>query len=389
MGINSGSLETLEQRVSKYAKSFGVENVLQIKPHSLKEVNFARLKLAPLEKDIFISSDKSLNSLINEFCFDDFSKKFKKYGKSEKDLIKLCKEKYIGEGSHAKIYDIPINGMDNYVLRINNNGHLPEKLKFMPVEDKFPEHNFGQAVAQAGEKYQILKKVNGDDIGIPKNLTDLNQIQNRYVQNLKYMASMKQEAYDNLAKNLICINGKDYIFDAHAFNIKIDRSAETFNVFDLLHKSKTPYNSNDGGDIVNPLLSMGKEFFEISNIPNYFDSEIVKSRKQVLGKIIKAFDRTNINLPNFNNPDMNFAFEHVGLNNKWDDIERKIIAKRVLQNKEYAKEVVSRVLGEIGRQNYNRADIIGKNELLEKIKSWATKNYIDTEKHLQEVFDNS
>lgn len=53
MGINISSLETLAQRVGKYAKSCGVKSILQTKPASLKALDVTGLKLQPLAEDVF------------------------------------------------------------------------------------------------------------------------------------------------------------------------------------------------------------------------------------------------------------------------------------------------------------------------------------------------
>lgn len=52
MGMNISSLESLAQRVSKYAKACGVKSIMQTKPFVFNDVKIAELKLKPLTVDL-------------------------------------------------------------------------------------------------------------------------------------------------------------------------------------------------------------------------------------------------------------------------------------------------------------------------------------------------
>lgn len=209
---------------------------------------FARNK--QLQKDSFVCSKKedstTFGAKIPLGDFDDFCKWAKKSSFKEKILSILHDEgNMLGQGMEGKVFSISDN--EKYAMKILHKFSDTDLLKalnngFKKIEDPFENLNLGQPIAKI-DGVSILKKQSGQSFGIPPQevfirtgTTPWNSPRTRkiFLQNLKDMASMPQEAYDKTLGEIKLMNSKGVHFDwANSNNLLLDKKMQTINIVDI------------------------------------------------------------------------------------------------------------------------------------------------------------
>jgi len=205
--------------------------------------------------------------------YSAFLQKFQESNLTENVLLSKCRSRNsLGSGMFGSAYAIPIQGFEDYVIKIPHRYKITglEKLNFQ--EDQFPEHNLGQEIGRIGDEIQILKRVKG--ITLQKLSSDT------YTKYYKEMAQIQQGAYDKFAEQVKIANQKGYLFDAgNSGNILTD--GKNLNIIDL---RKHP-DKNALGDLLAPVV-LG--FNEIKS------KKRLKDVETVMTKIFNGAKKANI-----------------------------------------------------------------------------------------------
>ncbi|MEI8378135.1 MAG: hypothetical protein WCF95_06320, partial [bacterium] len=91
-----------------------------------------------------------------------FVSSFKKLNISEVAFVKKClKAEELGCGTFSTVYDIPMDGFEDYVMKVSNDFNKKSIAKLEKVKNYFPHRNFGQPVAKMGEDISILRRSKG------------------------------------------------------------------------------------------------------------------------------------------------------------------------------------------------------------------------------------
>lgn len=269
---------------------------------------------APVRDTVSFSGKKS--------CMDkppsgeDFLEKYKKAGIIIGDFVRLARDEgeFLGDSWTAKVYTIPVNGMEKYCLKIpkpfKNEGTISL------IEDRFPGENYGQPVAKIAD-CKVLLKVNGKPCGIPQwkeNLTRP-EIEKIYVESLKEAAGMPQKAYDDLARKLHKIR---YLFDHHSNNVLMDLKKKEFNVVDVDTKELEPATS---------FVKMADALVDSYRVRKFglYDEKYIELRKIILNKCITASKNTRCLYPTDKNEEWILeTFEICGMKGKWGKVSRML-----------------------------------------------------------------
>jgi len=201
-----------------------------------------------------------------------FLSKFNDAKLTEDKLINTClRTTPIGSGTEGLVFKLPIQGFDNFVLKITRNSQITGSEKLQQVKDIFPRQNMGQAIAKIGDKIQILKKVKGESL---QKLSASGR--EKYYEQ---MAKIPQSSYDTYAKQVKQANQKGYILDAgNAGNIMTDGT--NLNIIDL----QKDRGENTLGDLLLPVLAGHQEIQKEKTLPNI---------KTVMTKIFHAGRKEN------------------------------------------------------------------------------------------------
>lgn len=145
-------------------------------------------------------------------------------------------------GGQYNVYNIPNN--DTFLLRISKKLYIPKEIpkqaQLKKAVDAFPNNNLGQKVAKIGEQISVIIKQSGEPNGIE-------DWQGRYwqpyfsksllpefIDKLKTVAGMNQEAYNTLGEEVKLIVKKKKSFDYfNPQNVLIDKQNQAFNIVDV------------------------------------------------------------------------------------------------------------------------------------------------------------
>lgn len=220
--------------------------LLSINPYSNKN------KPSPRSKSFFVNNNLSFKgNPLQKLDYDDFLQKFKTaYSQKLEDVLYSIigvKEHLLGAGCEKSVYKIP--KVNDYVVTYPKN---QDRFQYMiihrtmkPAVDKFPEHNFGQAVGDNGGGVYILKKVNGIAHSFPDWITKFSRlfknnmnvdIENAeiFVNQLKKISEFPQKAFEKLAEELQLLNQASIRADAiNPNNLLVDDAKKIFTLIDI------------------------------------------------------------------------------------------------------------------------------------------------------------
>lgn len=183
------------------------------------------------------------NLSAKKLSFNHFKKNFeKRYHEHFRDVASsiMIEKNLLGEGHDKKVYKIP--KMKDYVIaqlkKVYPNRDNSKIYPITPVNDIFPNINFGQAVATDNGGLLILKKVRGEEHSLKfwsdKYLAKLftgKEIPETeakiFLNKIDYLKKMPQDVYNKFAEKLQILNES---------NIRID----TINPNNLLISKKHP-----------------------------------------------------------------------------------------------------------------------------------------------------
>ncbi|MCK5180122.1 MAG: hypothetical protein KAR32_11380, partial [Candidatus Omnitrophica bacterium] len=218
----------------------------------------------------------------------------------------------------------------------------PEKIEFF--DNPFPElDNIGYMLARKGN-VDFVKRLKGYQLGVPFGYHKLSRriyiehdsslgydIEILFKFGLKYVSKMRQSAFDDLAKTLILINRRDYIFEERGTNLFILKGNKRFGLIDL-GKRREGEKDNSLADMVHALMDNEsarefRSFFNEQTIP-----KITKWRRDILEKSIVAAERSGLTFANdsIEISRLKYAFKISGMASQWPDFYKKWFALRKL-----------------------------------------------------------
>ena len=216
------------------------------------------------------------------------------------DLIKMSQEQsffLMGAGANSNVFKLPY--LDDYVLKVLNKDD-PNGIKM----NEFPSSiNMGQPVWQdeKNPRLLILKKVEGKEHSIPSwthtiwdesikkpHLVTKKQAQ-IYFESVQKLASMPQEAYDEIAYKAKLLDKKDYKIDSINPNNLIvdDNEIHIIDYFKVKSSEKNVY-QNCSYDLVAIMLdfTLLPEYFEKMNQEQ--QGQFLKYAKTIFEKVQKG-----------------------------------------------------------------------------------------------------
>lgn len=234
-----------------------------LKGYSYKVNLFQIYNLKPKTRLLSLSKDDV--SFKGGKSFRDFWVKAKRLGKP---YIAIDKNNPLGEGRNAIVY--AINGIDDYVMKINKTGEKPpaqfEINKMIPVNYDFDGRNFGQPIGEVSKDKgnYILIKQKGKEHSIEnwmdyvfnrKELT--RECVPKYYKDMDLLSQMPDESFVEFADSMKYRSDKGYPADfVNPQNILIDHENKSINAIDIFDWKDLfdLNNKNTYFDMVSPLL---------------------------------------------------------------------------------------------------------------------------------------
>ena len=282
--------------------------IIQNRPFSItsKATSFSGVQ----SSDIFVRNSSMLESETN-LMNDDFNS-FCNWAKETnflshiKNLIQN-EAKVIGSGFEGTTYEIP--NTDKWVVKeYKRSSFLPipkTAPEIVKINDISPELNIGQTIARveipAGKKhsyiYYILKKQNGDSIGIGyQGNNDINKLNTTiHLKSLEEVANMPDESFDKLITDISYITEIGYQIDCgNPNNLMFDKEKKQINFVDI--NDKYNHSGNQYGDVLFALLGCFFALkFENSRAVSQEEKSIADSfSKKIISKYFNAMKRANI-----------------------------------------------------------------------------------------------
>jgi hypothetical protein len=150
-----------------------------------------------------------------------------------------------------------IDSLPNYVLRVPRD-YVPAPVTLQAVDDVFPGHNVGQAVAAAG-RLTIHLRQEGTAIGIhPHTRSVIGEAASEELltKNIRSAAALPQAAYDGLASELQLLQEHGLALDPNPSNVLI--ASNKFNVVDVARYdvARSPENQVSLSTLLNGLMDL-------------------------------------------------------------------------------------------------------------------------------------
>lgn len=279
-------------------------NFLNFKISSKKNIafqsNFAVKNLVGIQAD----------TLVKASAFKSFLSQIENSYPQEKIMDVLLNsavpKNFLGSGRCAKVYEIP--NVKDFVVRILHNTE-PEsfsRYEIKMVKDEFPNHNFGQKIADNDHGITVLKRVLGEAQGFSNpgekdnNGALLIEHARTVLNQITEMAKFPQESFNEFALKIKEINkSSKYILDClNANNLLVDKENKQFNIVDLSERKKfTPLLgcTQDSGDMISLLLNVPFHRKIYDTLPTQTEKELlIKSSKSIINKVYRAAITTNL-----------------------------------------------------------------------------------------------
>jgi len=172
---------------------------------------------------------------------------------SFKDMVHQAMQdnNLVGKAYEKNVYAIP--GIDDFVLEVQRLAIINDQtvLSLVELEDKLPDMNVGQPVAELAVGVRILKKQSGREIVVPhyrpdtfeplawgesENRAELNHY---YLQSLNNVSQAPQEAYDQLIRNMARLNADGMTIDFGVNSILLDeQDGKHFGIVDVQEQNR-------------------------------------------------------------------------------------------------------------------------------------------------------
>lgn len=204
----------------------------------------------------------------------------------------ITSEKFIGDGSHAKVYNID----DDFVLRIAHEISEIKDTKLVEAEDIFDGKNFGQAVliAEDGLEISINKKVKGHILHrVSDVLENPNFDVEGYINDLKKYLQISEQTIKLFIEDILYLHTKGFLVDYfNPENFLYDEQTGKITSIDLRkNKYNLPLNYIM---VLNPFVRKGRDILDIYNISTpsqrYEIFELIRAMKDRIKPICENYN---------------------------------------------------------------------------------------------------
>lgn len=204
----------------------------------------------------------------------------------------ITSEKFIGDGSHAKVYNID----DDFVLRIAHEISEIKDTKLVEAEDIFDGKNFGQAVliAEDGLEISINKKVKGHILHRVSDVLDNPNFDvEGYINDLKKYLQISEQTIKLFIEDILYLHTKGFLVDYfNPENFLYDEQTGKITSIDLRkNKYNLPLNYIM---VLNPFVRKGRDILDIYNISTpsqrYEIFELIRAMKDRIKPICENYN---------------------------------------------------------------------------------------------------
>jgi hypothetical protein len=198
----------------------------------------------------------------------------------------------LGRGGTFTVYDHPTDSNLAYRIPSNVDPADVDDSRMVPVPDKYPGVEVGQAVMRDPETHaEIVRKRAGTPAGFTHTETTGDPIEDSrvYANRIKMAADMPQTAYDILAKEMVRLNELGGGVDPKANNLLISPEEGRFNMVDV--------NDTGGEDPDNNITYMVIPLVGNTYAWQYKGSEnLTEYRREIITKATKAAEKAGLPL---------------------------------------------------------------------------------------------
>ena len=238
--------------------------------------------------------------------FDDFMAALKKADiKEPKALVNDCiDENIIGSGQNSVVYKFSNPLLDNWAMKvIKKDSDLLESFEqpISKISDDFDGVNMGQAIAEIGERVQILKKIPGKSHsignwstrraeGTPITAEDAG----KFLSDVKQISLFPQKSFDSYAGRLKIIDDKGYKADSfNPNNYMINYAKKEIFIVDA-YKYNVDAHLNTKYDLLCPLVDYPnfEKFYNVMN--DVQKAEYIDATKRIAEKCSIAAQKHKI-----------------------------------------------------------------------------------------------
>lgn len=246
----------------------------------------------------------SFKGTVDNYSFEEFNKARIKAGiNTISDLEENIKEEnLLGTGANSCVYSFNDKNLGKWAIKADKTPfEASSKLLFRKTNDEFEGINVGQEIAKSGDRYRILKKIEGNthslkdwsykiNGNIPISATESLQ----FVSSLYEIASFPQSTFDDYANQLKLLSDKGYKQDSiNPNNILVNSKQQKLHIIDSF-KADNESHVNSRLDLINVLLDFS--FFD--QIYNQLDetgkAELLKSAQTIINKCNIASKKANL-----------------------------------------------------------------------------------------------
>ncbi len=202
--------------------------------------------------------------------FENFNQKRIEAGLfNEEDFMENIKpENLLGTGLNSEVYSFSDSALEPWALKVDKK---PNKTKegagLYRTKNEFGAQNMGQEIARIGDRFHILKKIEGTPHSLENWSAHINnnsivtkEESKEFLNSIEKIAQFDEAAFDDYAKQLKTLGSKGYKMDSiNPNNLLIDYENEKIHIIDFF-KNADPSHINSRLDLTNCLLDFS--FFD-------------------------------------------------------------------------------------------------------------------------------
>lgn len=241
------------------------------------------------------------------YTFNALLKKLEENGinRAEAILSNCISQNKIGSGANSSVYKFSNEQMRNWVIKVHKSITTPAEVKNLeikPVLDELTGMNFGQPIAEIGGGIQILKRVNGTAHSIEnwskrkeEHLPPTKIETEKFLNDIKRIASFPQAAFDDLAKQLEILNTKGYKVDSfNPNNLLVDFERSQLHIIDF-YKYEPDANKNTVYDLIGLLTDYANLEIHYNNLRDGQKQQLIDTTKLLFEKCTIGATKHNVN----------------------------------------------------------------------------------------------
>lgn len=208
------------------------------------------------------------------------------------DLSKnFIQENFLGSGANSSVYKFSDDRLSSFAIKVDHTPFEKDDKFISKTIDEFYGMNFGQEIAKIGDRFRILKRINGT----PHSISDWsNKINTNspiskeesysFLSSINLISKFPQNSFDDYAKQLKTLSDKGYKQDSiNPNNILVDFDNQKLHIIDFF-KADNEAHTNSRIDLINVLLDFS--FFDkfYANLDDESKIELLNSSKEIVEK---------------------------------------------------------------------------------------------------------